>query len=77
VTTLENGRLLVPSDSVKDGRVYQFISELDRMYGVTLVGVDHAPGHGGQAWRFRKVVSAEPSFIKAFRQREPFASCSR
>ena len=32
------------------------------MYGVTLVGVDHAPGHGWQAWRFRKIVSAEPSF---------------
>ena len=38
------------------------------MAGVELVGVDHSPGHGWQAWRFRKVVPAEASFIATIRQ---------
>ena len=36
--------------------------------GVELVGVDHSPGHGWQAWRFRKVVPAEASFSATIRQ---------
>ena len=39
--------------------------------GVELVGVDHSPGHGWQAWRFRKVVAAEASFSAAIRQPAP------
>lgn len=45
-----------------------------RMFGVTLVGVDHAPGHGWQAWRFRKIVSAEPSFQTAIRHSQTEAA---
>ena len=38
------------------------------MAGVELVGVDHSPGHGWQAWRFKKVVPAEASFGATIRQ---------
>ena len=38
------------------------------MTGLQLVGVDHSPGNGWQAWRFRKIVAAEPSFREALRQ---------
>ncbi len=40
------------------------------MAGVQLVGVDHSPGHGWQAWRFRKVVSADREFIERLRVRK-------
>ena len=39
--------------------------------GVQLVGIDHSPGHGWQAWRFRKVVSADGSFSASLRERQP------
>lgn len=39
--------------------------------GLQLVGVDHSPGHGWQAWRFRKVVPADPAFIESLRVRTP------
>ena len=38
--------------------------------GVRLVGVDHSPGHGWQAWRFRKVVAADEQFTKQLRARK-------
>jgi len=41
------------------------------MAGLQLVGVDHSPGHGWQAWRFRKVVAADCTFIDRLRTREP------
>ena len=39
--------------------------------GLQLVGVDHKPGGGWHAWRFRKVISADPAFIASIRQLEP------
>lgn len=42
-----------------------------RMFGIKLIGVDHAPGHAWQAWRFRKVVSADPSFNEAINRSMP------
>lgn len=39
------------------------------MAGVQLVGVDHSPGTGWQAWRFRKVEPADPPFIARLRTR--------
>ena len=50
---------------VSAGRVYWGTKP---MAGVELVGVDHSPGHGWQAWRFRKVVAAETSFTATIRQ---------
>lgn len=38
--------------------------------GGQLVGADHSPGHGWQAWRFRKVVSGDREFIERLRARE-------
>ncbi len=38
--------------------------------GVQLVGVDHRPGDGWQAHRFRKVEPADPEFIALIRIRE-------
>src|SRR5947207_2142500 len=37
------------------------------MAGLQLVAVDHSPGHGWQAWRFRKVLSADRDFIESLR----------
>ena len=60
-------------ERLNEGAYYRVASYMSgittsgRMYGVTLVGVDHAPGNGWQAWRFQKVVSAEPSFQVAVR----------
>jgi|GEM_PF-3038349 len=39
------------------------------MCGLTLAGVDHAPGHGWQAWRFRKVVAADQAFSDTLRMK--------
>lgn len=40
------------------------------MAGLQLVEVDHSPGHGWQAWRFRKVLSADHEFIRSMSVRE-------
>ncbi len=40
------------------------------MAGVQLVGVDHSPGHGWQAWRFRKVEPADQKFIESLQARK-------
>lgn len=40
------------------------------MAGLQLVGVDHSPGHGWQAWRFRRVLPANRDFIESIRSRE-------
>ena len=50
---------------VSPGRAYWGANP---MAGLQLAGVDHSPGHGWQAWRFRKVVSAEESFNVSIRQ---------
>jgi len=44
-------------------RVRNYIAGLP-MCGLTLAGVDHAPGHGWQTWRFRKVVAADQAFLE-------------
>ena len=38
--------------------------------GLQLIGVNHRPGNGWYAWRFRKVVPADCEFIKSLRERE-------
>jgi hypothetical protein len=38
--------------------------------GLQLVGVDHAPGDGWQAERFRKIEPADPHFIALITKRE-------
>lgn len=57
---------------LKKGRYYRVAQYLPhpRMSGLRIVGLDHKPGDGWQAWRFRKVVSAEPGFIASLRQLE-------
>jgi len=35
--------------------------------GLQLVGVDHRPGNGWYAWRFRKVVAADQAFSNLLR----------
>ncbi len=49
------------------GRVYWGAKP---MAGLQLVGVDHSPGHGWRAWRFRKVVAADQQFTDSLRARE-------
>ena len=39
------------------------------MPGLQLVGVDHKPGNGWQAWRFRKVVAADQAFSDTLRMK--------
>ncbi len=60
-------------ERLKEGTYYRVSSyfEASAMCGVTLVGIDHAPGHGWQAWRFRKVVRAEAEFSRSLRITEP------
>jgi hypothetical protein len=38
--------------------------------GLQLVGVDHSPGDGWQAERFRKIEPADPEFIMSIADRE-------
>lgn len=40
------------------------------MAGLQLVGVDHSPGHGWQAWRFRKLAPADHKFIERLQVRK-------
>lgn len=52
---------------VSPGRIYW---RGNPMAGLQLVGVDHRPSHGWQAWRFRKVEPADQWFTKSLRVRE-------
>ena len=35
--------------------------------GLQLIGIDHRPGDGWHAWRFRKVVAADHAFSETLR----------
>lgn len=41
--------------------------------GLALAGIDHSPGRGWHAWRFRKITGADPAFCKVLQAlcREP------
>ena len=51
---------------VVSGRVYWAAKP---MAGLQLEGVDHSPGHGWQAWRFRTLLRADREFIESLRAR--------
>jgi len=57
---------------IKEGAVYRVAAFLPPpgRPGVQLVGVDHAPGHGWQAERFRKIEPADPQFTALILERE-------
>ena len=57
---------------IKKGAIYRVAAYLPPpgRAGLQLVGVDHAPGHGWQAVRFRKIEPADPEFIALIRERE-------
>lgn len=52
---------------VSPGRAYWAVKP---MAGLQLIGVDHSPGHGWQAWRFRRVLPADREFTESIRIRE-------
>ena len=64
---LQKGKLyrVAKYHPVSSARVYW---QAKPVAGVELIGVDHSPGHGWQAWRFRKVIPAEASFSATIRQ---------
>ena len=59
-------------ERLKEGRYYRVTAYLPqpKIDGVQLGGVDHKPGDGWQAWRFRKVEPADEEFTKSLRARK-------
>lgn len=59
-------------ERLTEGAYYRVAKYLPnpRKPGLQLVGVDHSPGDGWHAWRFRKVVAADGKFIERLRVRE-------